>query len=220
MPFWPGAKWTKQSPRYHEALKINPNSTDAKYNLEIALRRRAAPQTSAGPAEALCHVGNDLLQKGRVDEAIEQFQKALQINPGYAKAHNNLGNAFLQKGNPAEAAAQFQQAVQLEPEDPWPKNNLAWILATCAEASLRDGGKAVELAEQANKLPGGENAVILHTLAAALAETGRFPEAIETAQRALRLAEAQSNTRLAGQLQSEMKLYQSGNPFHIPAKPH
>jgi hypothetical protein len=55
---------------------------------------------------------------------------------------------------------------------------------------------------------------MLRTLAAALAEAGRFSEAVESAQRALRAAEGQSNTTLAGQLQSEMKLYQAGSPFH------
>jgi hypothetical protein len=32
----------------------------------------------------------------------------------------------------------------------------------------------------------------------------------------LHLAEAQSNTRLAGQLQFQMNLYRAGSPFHIP----
>ena len=44
------------------------------------------------------NLGNVLLQKGRVDEAMAQFQKALEINPNYAEAHNNLGNALLTKG--------------------------------------------------------------------------------------------------------------------------
>ena len=97
----------------------------------------------------------------------------------------------------------------------WPGS---WPL--CPEASLRDGNKAVELARQANGLTGGENPIILHTLAAAYAEAGRFSEAVETAQHAMRLAEAQSNAVLAGQLQSELILYQAGSPLHIPAQTH
>jgi hypothetical protein len=90
------------------------------------------------------------------------------------------------------------------------------LLATSRDASLRNGNQAVELAQRANQLTGGENPVILCTLAAACAEAGRFPEAVAIAQRALSLAGAQSNKALADDLQSEMKLYQSGIPFHTP----
>ena len=119
-----------------------------------------------------------------------------------------------------EAIAHFQKALQIKPADPTIQNNLAWVLATCPEASLRDGNKAVELARQANELTGRRNPIILHTLAAACAEAGRFSEAVETAQRALQLAGAQSNANLAGQLQLELKLYQAGSPYHLPAQTH
>jgi tetratricopeptide (TPR) repeat protein len=99
------------------------------------------------------------------------------------------------------------------------QNNLAWVLATGSEASLRNGGKALELARSANLLTGGENPIILHTLAAAYAETGRFSEAVATAEHALRLAEAQSNAALAGALQSELIFYQAGSPLHSPEQP-
>ncbi len=88
-------------------------------------------------------------------------------------------------------------------------------MATSPRASLRNGNKAVELAQQANQLTGGENPIILSTLAAAYAEAGRFPEAVETAQRALQLAGTQSNTTLADAIRSQMKLYQAGIPFHL-----
>ncbi len=216
---------------FQRAMQLGPNYMEPCVNLGIALAQKGrvdeaiaqfqkALEIKPNYAEAHCNLGNILLQKSRADEAITHFEKALQIRPGYAKAHSNLGNALLQKGNVTEAISHFQQALQLEPADPWVKNNLAEILATCPEASLRNGHKAVELAEQANELAGGENPIILHTLAAAYAEAGRFSEAVETAQRALHLAGEQSNTRLAGQLQSEMKLFQAGSPFHSPAQTH
>jgi tetratricopeptide (TPR) repeat protein len=183
--------------QFQEALRINPLPANIHNNLGIAL-----------------------YQKGRVDASVAEFQKALQLDPDDAKAHNNLGKAFLQKGNVTEAISHFQQALQLEPADPGVKNNLAWLLATCPQAPLRNGNKAVELARKANELAGGENPIILHTLAAAFAEAGRFSEAVETAQHALRLARAQSKTRLAGQLQSELKLYQAGSPFHTSEQAH
>ena len=111
--------------------------------------------------------------------------------------------------------AQFQQAQQIAPADPWLPNNLAWFLATAPQALLRNGPRAVQLAQRANQLTGGANATILRTLAASFAEAGQFSEAVETAQRALHLAEAQSNAGLVGALQSELKLYQTGKSFHL-----
>ena len=223
--------WQDSETLWTHTLACTTGNDKAHYSLGIALRQKGrvdeaiaeyqeALQINPDYGDAHVNLGSALLQAGRLDEAISHLQKALQINPGYAKAHNNLGNAFLQKGNVTEAIAHFQQALQLEPDDPWPKNNLAWLLATCSEASLRNGNKAVELASQANELAGRENPIILHTLATSFAEIGRFPEAVETAQRALHLAEVQSNTSLAGALQSEIKLYQAGKPFHSPEQTH
>jgi Tfp pilus assembly protein PilF len=166
------------------------------------------------------NLGSVLLQDGILDEAINHFQKALQLNPENATAHFNLATMLRRTGRMNEAISHFQQALQIKPDDPEIQNSLAWLLATCPQASLRNGNKAVELARQANELTGGENPIILQTLAAACAEAGRFPEAVETAQRALRLADAQSNTVLAGQLQSELKLYQAGRSFHSPERTH
>jgi tetratricopeptide (TPR) repeat protein len=166
------------------------------------------------------NLGTVLGQKGRVDEAITQFQRALQIKPDSAKIHYNLGVALSQKGRMDEAITHYQKALEIKPQFAEAQDKLAWLLATCPTASLRNGNKAVELARQANALTAGENPAILHTLAAAYAEAGRFPEAVETAQRALHLAEAQSNTGLAGQLQFELKFYQAGTPFHSPEQTH
>ncbi|MGD0813993.1 MAG: tetratricopeptide repeat protein [Verrucomicrobiota bacterium] len=169
------------------------------------------------PGSWLAHnnLGTILRQQGKVDEAITQYQEALQIEPDNESIHFNLARAFYQEGRVDLAIGQFQSALQIEPGDMEAQNNLAWLLATAPQASLRNGAKAVELARQANELAGGKNPVILGTLAAALAETGRFSEALEAARRASQLSGAQSNTALAGQLQFEMKLFQAGRPYHI-----
>jgi tetratricopeptide (TPR) repeat protein len=217
--------------QYQKGLKIRPNNAKAHNILGLILLQKGkvdaaivqfqeALRIMPDFAEAHYVLGNALRQKGRVDEAISHFQRALQIMPDNESVHVNLANAFLQKGGVDQAIVHFQNALQIEPADMEVQNNLAWLLATCAQSSLRNGDKAVQLARQANELAGGKNPVILGTLAAAFAEAGRFSEAVETAQRALRLAGAQSNTGLAGALQSEMKLYQAGKPFHSPEQTH
>jgi tetratricopeptide (TPR) repeat protein len=213
------------------ALQINPGFAEAHFNLAVALSQKGrwddaiaqyqmALQINPDNAVAHCNLGAIFGQQGRTDEAIRQFQKALEIQPEYADARDGLGNCFSQMGRMDDAIAHYQKAVEIRPDFAEARKNLAWILATCPQAALRNGKKAVELAQRANQLTGGENPLYLCALAAACAEAGRFPEAVETARRALRLAEAQSNSRLAGQLQFELNLYQSGSPFHVPEQTH
>jgi tetratricopeptide (TPR) repeat protein len=113
-----------------------------------------------------------------------------------------------------EAIPHFQTALQFQPNYAEAQNNLAWVLATAPRASLRNGHQAVELAQKANQLAEGKNLIFLRTLAAAYAEAGRFPEAVETAQLALQAAEAQSKSALADDIRSQLTLYQAGTPFH------
>ncbi len=211
---------------FQAALQIKPDDAEAHINLANALFQKGevdeaithyqkALHIEPDDAEVHINLGDALLQKGDADEAITHYQRALQINPAYAEAHINLGNALLQKGGADEAITHYQKALQIEPDNAEAQNNLAWVLATCPQASLRNGGKAVELARRANQLTGDGNPVVLGTLAAAYAEAGRFPEAVATAQRALQVAGTQSNTALAEAIRSQLKRYQAGLPFHL-----
>jgi protein O-mannosyl-transferase len=223
--------WQDTKSLWTHALACNANNADAQSNLGLFLMQQGdvdeaiphfqkALEIDPGHAEAQNNFGNALRQKGRVDEAIAHYQKALQITPDTASIHFNLANALLQKGRAGEAIVQFQESLKIEPADPRVQNSLAWLLATCPQAPLRNGARAVELARQANASNGGENPDVLHTLAAAYAEAGRFSEAVDTARHALELAGAQSNTELAGRLQLELKLYQANRPYHVPEQTH
>ena len=80
-------------------------------------------------------------------------------------------------------------------------------IATWPETSVRNAARAIDLAQRANQLSGGQDPMVLQSLAAAYAEGGRFAEAVTAAQRALQLAEAQTNAALADTLRSQLKLY-------------
>jgi tetratricopeptide (TPR) repeat protein len=216
---------------YEKALQLKPDLAEACNNLaNILLQQGKVDEATAllqrplridpHNVEALVTLASIVQQQGRLGEAIAMLHQALQLSPDSAQAYNNLGCVLLQQGNVAEAIPQIQRALQLRPGDPSIQQNLAWVLATCPQASVRDGKMALALARRANELTGGESPLILHALAAALAETGRYSEADETARHALRLAEAQSNTRLAGELRSEIKFYEAGQPFHTPEGAH
>jgi len=214
---------------YQKALAIQPDYADASCNLASALLSKgdmdgaidhylAGLARSPNYAEAQYNVANALLRKGRIDEAIDHYQKALELQPDNADADTNLGSAFLEKGRPQDAIAQYRHALQVAPENVAAQSNLAWQLATSSDPSLRNGPEALRLAERANRLSGGNRPVVLHILAAAYAETGRFVEAKAAAQQALQAADNQGNSVLADTLRDEIVLYDLGLPYHKEAK--
>jgi tetratricopeptide (TPR) repeat protein len=207
---------------FREALRINPAHADAHYNLGNALLQqgraeeamaqyRQALEIDPSDAEAHGNLGVTLLQQGRMEEAIAELREAVRINPRYAEAHYNLGNALLREGQTAGAITQIGKALELQPANLTIENTLAWILATASQPSLRNGARAVQMAGQASQGSGGNNPGILRTLAAAYAEAGQFPNAVQTARKALQLV--QSDTNLAGELKREINLYEAGQPF-------
>jgi protein O-mannosyl-transferase len=214
---------------YRKALQIKPDYVEACFNLGNALFQKGEVDEAIVQYQKALHVRPDytracynlgmaLVQKRRADEAIACFEKVLQLKPDHAEAHFNLGHALLQKERGDQAIAHFKQALQIKPDYAEAQNDLAWELATCPQASLRNGNQAVELAERANQLAGGADVDILDTLAAAYAEAGRFDDAIRSAQKAIELAQAAGQKDPVAQLNRELKLYQTGHPFHQDRK--
>jgi tetratricopeptide (TPR) repeat protein len=158
-------------------------------------------------------LGAALLDTGRVHESLAELETAIALDPNNADAHYNLGNTLLQMGRPSEAVAQYKRTLELNPDDTETMNNMAWILATWPESLFRDGAKSVELAERADTLTKKASPVISATLAAAYAETGRFPDAVKTAQRAMQLALNEGNNARAESIQTQLAMYESGAPF-------
>jgi tetratricopeptide (TPR) repeat protein len=176
-----------------EAVKFQPDYADAHYNL-----------------------GTALFQKGELNEAIAEYRTTLSIHPYDAGAHTSLGNALVQKGFLGEAVDHYEKALQSEPDSILPLNNLAWVMSTGPDDSLRNNEIAVELATKANQLSKESNPVFTRTLAAAYAQAGQFEKAIETARRASEQANAQGVRGLALQIQEDVDLYQRRTPLRDP----
>jgi tetratricopeptide (TPR) repeat protein len=216
---------------FERVVELRPDSAEAHNDLANALLRAGrtdnvlphferALQLRPDFSEAHNNLALVLLRNGRLDDAISHFREALALEPKNAFTLRNLAQALVQQGHAQEAIVQYQAALSLQPTDAATLNNLAWVLATSPDASARNGSRAVELAQQAERLSGGGNAVVLGTLAAAYAEAGRFPLAVSTATKALESSSAQTNSALADVLRSRIALYESGVPFRdIRARP-
>ena len=209
---------------FRKALEINPNYVKARFGLGKALLRKGdfdtamscLQESSALSPDSLTrwrNLGQVLLKNQDCEEAIVCFRQALEIAPHSAEVLADLGMALAQAGDTAEAIDGWQRALEIKPDQANVQNNLAWLLATTPGAALRDGAKAVALAEQARQLSGGGNPLVLRTLAAAYAEAGRYDDAVAMARSALELATEQKSADLTAELPKEIKLYEANTPM-------
>ncbi len=216
--------------RFRQALKFKPGFAVAHSNLaKILVKQGRSDEAISEYQEAIeadpdcADAHNDLgviwANRGRFDAAIVEFRKALAIKPNLVKAHVNLAQAFGQQGNVADAMSHWREAVRLQPENLLAVNQLAWAMATGPEPSLRNGPAAAELAQWAVKLSRGLEPIPLATLAAAYAETGRFAEAVQVAERAISLASQQNDAATADALRQQSKQYRAGSPYRQPSRP-
>jgi len=220
--------WRNSETLFTHALAVTKHNDVAENNLGIIFlqngqlddaisRLQAAIDLRPENGPAHNNLAKALLQKGRVAEAMVHYRKFLEIEPANVEARNILGTALIQRGRIREAIEQWQDALAIEPENGNAASNLAWVFATCPDDSIRDGRRAVELAEKALRISGGKIPMIFRVLAAAYAEDGRFSQAIESAQRGADLATSQSNSGLAAELQSNIALYKAGTPLRDPS---
>jgi len=126
-------------------------------------------------------LGHILLQKGQVDEAMVDYQRALEINPNYAEVRNNLGTALLQKGQPDEAIVQFRKALAIDPNYVTAHDNLG-------NALLLKGQMDEATAQFQKALDIDPNYVNAHnSLGNVLLHKGQVDEAIVQFQKALKI---------------------------------
>jgi spermidine synthase len=165
--------------------------------------------------EANNNLGIVLAQAGRPSEAAALFRAALDSNPDDARLHANLARALRQMGSVSQAVEHYREAVRLDPLAWDVAMNLAWILATDADASVRSPEEAIALAEGANRRTGRSHPRALDSLAAAYAAAGRYDEAVETAGHALRAALGAGDRRLAADIDARVRLYRTREPYRV-----
>jgi lipopolysaccharide biosynthesis regulator YciM len=209
--------WTHALSRTSDNLTAELNLGEAVYKLgrvpEAIGHFERALQIDPNQASVYSSMGAALLEIGRPNESLATLQKAIELDPKNSDAHYNLGNTFLQMGRGNDAVAHYKRALELASDDIETMNNLAWTLATSPNALVRDGSKAVQVAERADTLTNRASPIISATLAAAYAEAARFPEAVRTAQRAIQLALNEGNESRASSVRAQLSAYESGKAF-------
>jgi tetratricopeptide (TPR) repeat protein len=132
-------------------------------------------------ADTHINFGNAFLLKGETQDAVEQYEKALQLNPTDPYVPFNLASALLQAGRFEEAVGYFEQALRIDPNDPQAHYKLGVSLVNAGQPD-----KAIGHFEQAIKImPEFAEAHVI--LGSVLFDQGKIPEAIAHWERALKI---------------------------------
>jgi tetratricopeptide (TPR) repeat protein len=218
--------YTAAEEHFNASLQSNPDNDEARLNLgqllilqgrfpEAQRHLRTALADNPGNSEFHEKLATVLTELGKPQEAIVQLKVALRLEP---KLHENtrlaLAGLLYETGDYREAANEYRKILSAKPDLAEPLNNLAWLLATCPDDTVRNGEEAVECAERACLITKFKDPLPVGTLAAAYAEAGRFPEAVVTSDFAIRLATAAHETQTADMSRQLQTFYRAGKSWH------
>ena len=220
--------WRNSETLFRHALAVTTNNDVAENNLGIVFLGQGKLDEAISLLQSAVDLRPDnspahenlakaLLQKGQVADALIHYRKLLDLQPDNMEIHNIVGTVLVQQGRVKEGAEEWQKVLLVEPDNGNAMSNLAWVFATSPDQSIRNGVRAVQLAEQAVRLSGERIPILFRTLAAAYAENGQFSDAIQAAERGIQLANSQGNAGLANELQSNIALYQEQQPLRDPS---
>jgi tetratricopeptide (TPR) repeat protein len=152
---------------------------------------RHAVQVTANNYLAYNNLGFFLSSQGKVDEAIENYRRSIEINPAYEDAQNNLGYALAAKKKYPEAIEHYYAALRTRPNHTEVHNNLGNALAEMGQTDEAIAHYLVVLKQSSNHADAHNN------LGIALAMKGNLVEAVPHFQAAIRFkknyASAHSN---------------------------
>ena len=196
-------------------------------NLDMAVYYKASILVGMGKASAAAAMVEDIVKQRPDDvearlqlaliyevdtrhrKAIALYDAVLAKTPEAFSALRGRGDAQLGVGDHAAAIADYEKAHKLRPKDSGLLNNFAWVLCTSPVDKLRNGKRALAMADDACKLTDYKQGHILSTLAAAYAETGDFDNAKKWSQKAIEAGRDDQKDALRKELES----YNAGKPI-------
>jgi tetratricopeptide (TPR) repeat protein len=158
-------------------------------------------------------MGIVLVELGRFDEAMSEFAGAARLDPAYPWPYFQMGKVLLKQGRDAEAIDKLREALRINPDNYQILAYVARVLAANEKPEVRDGQTALVYAIKANGLSDGTLPFVLDALGMACAETGRFDDAQEAIERAIKIATAAGMKQDVASLQQRLRLYQNHQPW-------
>ena len=210
---------------FEQTLRIDSTESKAHYNLaaiyaangrqDVAEEQfRAAVAVDPYHRSAHLELAEILRRTGRCREAVGYFDRALELDPGGISARQHLALCQLRLGRYADARALLEDGLAASPDHLGFTDALARVLAASPDAGVRDGARALRLAQQAISIQ--RRTEMLETLAMAHAELGQFEEAISWQNQALQAVEQIGHEPYLAHLRQNLDRYRQGTPCRAP----
>lgn len=203
------------------ALQLDPKNINAHFNLAVLSAREAKHQEAVAHLQILVTIdpndlsarlflARELAKSNRIDEALAEYSRVVEADPNNEDALLEQVKLLIKGGEHKQALHNLKRGHERYPQKGQTALLLAYLLATSPQYDLRDGSKALELAQLIYKATGyPEHGAVV---AFALAELGRCAEAAAWQREMIATAEQQRKTDVIAQLKSNLKLYEVGPP--------
>jgi len=212
--------WRNTIALFEHNLAVTPDNSSAQFTLGLGFEHagdtnraltcyRAAKMSAPGDFQNRRSLASLLAKQGQFAAAEAEYVSLLADEPTEYQDHLGLAGLLAAQGRADESVFELNETIRLNPDCVEALNNLAWALATSPRAEIRDGPRAVTLAQHACELTQFQKTIYIGTLAAAFAAAGKFDDAIATAQRACDLAAKNGETNLLQRNQELLARYRA-----------
>ena len=179
---------------------------------QAAVQWASAAEIKPSDLGLLMDLGMLHFRLGEFEKSHTVYSRAVRENPRNGLIRYHLANNEVRLKRLPEAIENYREAVRLIPSFPQAANNLAWILSSHPDRTLRAPEEALRITTALCSQTGDRSPLFLDTHSVALANAGQFEEAIMAARKALALLPPRSKTALAG-IRTRIALYQKDQPY-------
>jgi tetratricopeptide (TPR) repeat protein len=211
---------------FREAVRLSPGLAKAHFAIGVLMEVEGkdadaiaafnqAVSADAGYNEARLGLANALRRTGRTAEALPHYQAVLRADPGSSQAIFGEAIALVRLRRHAEARDRLEAGARSLPDQPGFAHALARLLAAAPEDRLRNGARALSIMEELLKTQ-PQTLPMAETTAMALAEVGRFDEAVEWQRNAIAAATQGNRADLVSKLAVNLRRYQNRQACRVP----
>jgi tetratricopeptide (TPR) repeat protein len=213
---------------YLEALELNLGPSDeaqVRYHLGMIEARigtddraveeyRIALALGLNLVAARLDLGSALYRLGRYGESAETYRQIVEADPTNVRARRGEAEALASMGRWKEAHQLLEEGWRAMPESVELLHALARLLASADDPEVRDGERALDLAQRTLRADTTPNR--LETLAMASAEVGQFNDAIRLQRQVIRMMTWDGNLDALPKLEANLARYLAGQTCCAP----